>query len=132
MTNFISAIKLSNITGYTTNAIRQKRRLEWKNKVISKKEDRITKIDIFSFNQWCASKSQIPKVDLSDTQIQFIKFNNFYNLYKLTMTQLSRFCDAANLNFNSLVVNAPDGNNLINITYYHEHLILLLKHFDVI
>ncbi|MBX9866491.1 MAG: hypothetical protein K2Y14_06210 [Burkholderiales bacterium] len=130
MSIFISPIELSTLTGYTTNAIRQKRRKQlWISLNVSEKDGRAVKIKIEKFNLWCTSNAK--QIKVSTEKIQFMKFTHFFNLYGVSETQLSRFCDAAKLQYNQLVIIAPDGKKLINTIYYQENLINLLTYLKI-
>lgn len=130
MNNFISSIELASITGYTTNAIRQKRRRDlWVNLQVSEKKCRDVKINIHKFNLWCSLN--YVDIKIREDKIQFIKMSQFTKLYGVGETQLSRFCDAAKLRFSQLVIIAPDGKKLVNLIYYQENLIRLLEYLKI-
>lgn len=130
--NFISARDLCVTSGYTANAIRMKRRNTcWGDKSFSLKKNRKeVLINILEYNIWCGKNSKIK--NFSSSQIQFVKFQPFKEFYGISKVELSHFCDFQKIDYNNLVVLAPDGNILVNTLLFKEYLYNLLKFLKVI
>ena len=123
--HMVPAGELSNQSGYSLNAIRIKRRASGWDGFSKKIGNRIVLIDVLAFNQWCANS--YPNLKLSSTEIQFILENRFVQLFGIKPTSLAGFCSAADLNYNDLVIKAPDERRMINVILFKANLERLMN-----
>lgn len=118
--NFLILSEFSLQTGYTEDAVYQKRsKSNWKIKKITLENIRGLGINIYAYNQWCCSGiSSWDLRSVSKNKIQFTKKSVFLKTKQINESFLKRLAKFANVDIGALLVKAPDQHILVNIILF--------------
>lgn len=118
--NLLSLTKFSYISGYTEEAVYQKRnKAGWKSEKITEETFNGIKINILEYNRWCClNEKSLDLKSLSAEKIQFIKKAVFLNNKQIKESFLRKMARFTNTDLNRLLIKAPDNHVMVNVILF--------------